>query len=772
MLKYLTLGLAAVCLAAVAATASPVVYMEDFAGTTTDQTLATLMAYPNFSGSFAVDGAAVVSNGTLVLRNGPNDNNQMLIRPGVGGATTISTLVGADNSGGSYNVGLRVGQNNIVFHPGHGGAALRVEGPGGFGNTNVGFTPANSVLHELRVDSDGTGNFTVTLTDGANPANTFTRSFTNAGSVGGAVALRRSGQPVGVGLYDDLTVGGATESFDTNTNIGTSAVYAPRTGGGTIDVTGGQLVLSTGGPNYDQRFVRSGLKRDHTIIAEVGASNSNGSYNVGLQVGENLIVFHPGYGGAALRVHGPGGWWNTNVGFTPANGIAHELRVHSDGTGNFDVTLTDGANPANTYTRSFYNPNSVGGVFGPRREGGTTGTAFYESIRVEVDAPSVLKAELFDRSADTNIAYLNLKHNQLGTGQAFVSDGVMVLAPPRGSGGANMYMPHATLTGPGTISALVGADLSDGNFNVGLRIGQNQIVFHPGYGGGAFRVEGPGGFGNQNMGFTPANGVLHKLEVTDVGDGTFNITFTDGANPANVYTNSFTNAASSGGQVSLVRKGPRSGVGLFDDFSIGGSLESFSYSNDAQALYPDWSANLNGGYAVVNDGVLELIPRRGTNTSQTFLTDGYDGAFELTALVGADNSNGSYNVGLTIGENNIVFHPGLGGGAFRVEGPGGFGNTNVGFTPANDVLHLLEIAANGQGLFEITLVDGADPTNTFTTSFFNPGSVGGAMGFRRSGQDVGIGLFDNFIVTVPEPATLSLLALGALALLRRRTRSR
>jgi len=345
----------------------------------------------------------------------------------------------------------------------------------------------------------------------------------------------------------------------------------------------------------------------------------------------------------------------------------------------------------------------------------------------------------------------------------------MVLAPT--PSGANMFMPRPGLTGPGTISTLVGSDQCNGSFNVGLRIGENQIVFHPGHGGGAFRVEGPGGFGNQNVGFTPANGVLHKLEVTDVGGGLFNITFTDGANPANVYTNSFTNAASSGGLVSLVRKGPTSGVGLFDDFSIGANLEGFNYSNDAQALYPDWSANLNGGYAVVNGGVLELIPRRDTDTSQSFLTDGYGGAFELSALVGADNSGGSYNVGVTIGENNIVFHPGLAGGAFRVEGPGGFGNTNVGFTPANDVLHLLEIAANGEGLFEITLVDGADPNNTFTTSFFNLGSVGGDMGFYRAGPDVGIGLFDNFIVTVPEPATLSLLALGLLALLRRRRKA-
>jgi hypothetical protein len=44
------------------------------------------------------------------------------------------------------------------------------------------------------------------------------------------------------------------------------------------------------------------------------------------------------------------------------------------------------------------------------------------------------------------------------------------------------------------------------------------------------------------------------------------------------------------------------------------------------------------------------------------------------------------------------------------------------------------------------------------------------MGFCRSGAPTGIGLFDNLIVTVPEPATLVLLALGGLGVLARRKR--
>ncbi len=739
------------------------IYTESFGSATNDQTIKTLVQYDDFIGQFGVDGSVVVVDNQLRLLNGSNDNYQALVRPGPGGATTISTLVGADNSGGSYNVGLQIGQNNVVFHPAYGGAALRVEGPGGFGNTNVGFTPANGTLHSLEVASDGAGLFNITLTDGDNPANTWTGSFTNAGSVGGAIGLRRSGQPVGVGMYDDLTVGGASESFDTNTNAGTSRVFQPA--GGTVSVDAGQLVLTSGGASGQQLFLRSGLKRDHTITAGVGASASSGSYGVGLRIGENNVHFHPGYGGGALRVEGPGGFGNQNVGFTPANGVLHDLRVTSDGTGNFEVTLTDGANPANTWTGSWFNPGSVGGDFGPRREGPTTGTGFYENLSIEIPGYVAPTAEFFDRNADMNLVYSEFGQRELGGGQSFVSGGTLVLAPPPTSG-ADMFFNHAGPEGPATISTLVGADVGNGSFNVGLRIGENQVVFHPGYGGGALRVEGPGGFGNTNVGFTPANGVLHLLEVTSDGAGLFNVSLTDGANPANTWSGSFTNAGSVDGRVDLVRKGPSAGVGLFDDFTINSSVESFDVSTDAEALYPNFTATFNGGGAVVQNGVLTIGAQRDTDTFQTFLTDGLTGAFEVSALVGADNSGGSYNVGLAIGENNIVFHPGLGGGAFRVEGPGGFGNTNVGFTPANGVLHLLTVEADGTGNFDLTLVDGADPSNVYSTTFFNPGSVGADMGLRRAGPAVGFGLFDNFIVLqeVPEPSTWILLALGTLGL--------
>ena len=75
--------------------------------------------------------------------------------------------------------------------------------------------------------------------------------------------------------------------------------------------------------------------------------------------------------------------------------------------------------------------------------------------------------------------------------------------------------------------------------------------------------------------------------------------------------------------------------------------------------------------------------------------------------------------------------------------------------------------------YDITLVDGDDPSHVFTASFFNPGSVGGEMGFRRSGEANGAGLFDNLIITaVPEPVSVAtvLLGLSGLGLWVRRRR--
>jgi hypothetical protein len=118
------------------------------------------------------------------------------------------------------------------------------------------------------------------------------------------------------------------------------------------------------------------------------------------------------------------------------------------------------------------------------------------------------------------------------------------------------------------INVDMGFDGLPGYGAAALKLGANVINFHPGYNGppGAFRVDGPGGGANQDMGFVPALGVLHHVEILSSPSGLFNIKVTDGTNPATVYTTSFTNLGSYGGEIGPSAVGAESG--MFDNLSI------------------------------------------------------------------------------------------------------------------------------------------------------------------------------------------------------------
>ncbi len=61
-------------------------------------------------------------------------------------------------------------------------------------------------------------------------------------------------------------------------------------------------------------------------------------------------------------------------------------------------------------------------------------------------------------------------------------------------------------------------------------------------------------------------GVLHHVEILSSPSGLFTIKVTDGSNPANVYTTSFTNPSSYGGEIGpAALAGPE---GMFDNLSI------------------------------------------------------------------------------------------------------------------------------------------------------------------------------------------------------------
>ena len=193
-----------------------------------------------------------------------------------------------------------------------------------------------------------------------------------------------------------------------------------------------------------------------------------------------------------------------------------------------------------------------------------------------------------------------------------------------------------------------------------------------------------------------------------------------------------------------------------------------------ESAYSAFTVNAGAIYPVSASAGQAFITGTGTNNTTSATVAGIGGDVTYSLDVGASLSNGNYNVGIAIGTNRIVFHPGFGaGGALRVEGPGGFGNTNMGFVPANGTLHNLTITQTAAtGVFDITLTDGDNAANVFNTSFTNLASVGGDFGITRGGPSAGqTGIFDNLLVTgIPEPSTGLLFSLAAIGLVARRRR--
>lgn len=187
-------------------------------------------------------------------------------------------------------------------------------------------------------------------------------------------------------------------------------------------------------------------------------------------------------------------------------------------------------------------------------------------------------------------------------------------------------------------------------------------------------------------------------------------------------------------------------------------FESFEQDANSPAevgfFYPAWEfipANYYDQADVnVEDGVLRLQGSWNQPT-RLALTNSPEDVFFLSADVGTDPGHVCVNVGIEIGQNEIVFHPGYQGTALRVEGPGGFSNQNLGFTLSPVTLHHFTLAHIGEGLFEITLTDANNEGHTTTMQFMNEGSIGGTISLTRASCNgsVSEGLFDNVEITIP-----------------------
>jgi len=201
-----------VCVVAVALGAAQVqagVLFQETFPTDTANTAETVATYTNFT--YAGGGNAYVSGGVLHF-SGTRTNNNLRTTTGFSGDLLIQLQVGKNPGGGSANVGLSVGGNRLVFHPGYGPlpGAFRVEGPGGFGNRDMGFVPAPAVLHQMDVAVNAaTGEFTIAVTNATNPDQVFAARFTNSGYSPGTDTIgprRNTGGGNEIGLYDNLVI--------------------------------------------------------------------------------------------------------------------------------------------------------------------------------------------------------------------------------------------------------------------------------------------------------------------------------------------------------------------------------------------------------------------------------------------------------------------------------------------------------------------------------------------------------------------------------------
>jgi len=181
--------------------------------------------------------------------------------------------------------------------------------------------------------------------------------------------------------------------------------------------------------------------------------------------------------------------------------------------------------------------------------------------------------------------------------------------------------------------------------------------------------------------------------------------------------------------------------------------------------------------AIVQSGKLRLSTPSGSQASLVFGT--FLGDITVTFDTTTETDNGNLiNTGLRVGDNNYIFHPGYVNGAFRIDGPGGHGNVDMGFSPTNSALNHVTVAIDADtGMTSIKIVDGVDASKIYQETFVDTNYIGGlsVIGLT-SGSSGGprFAIFDNFAVSsVPEPASWAvlLIGLGALGSIARRRRA-
>ncbi|MFW6163761.1 MAG: LamG-like jellyroll fold domain-containing protein [Planctomycetota bacterium] len=259
-LSFLALTVVVGLVAAPAAQAR--VFLWETFDTDTTSTADTQATYPNLT---FTGGGTIVADGGLLKMSGTFTQQNALSPSGYPGDLVIQAQVGTDPGGGATNQGLRIDGNRLVFHPGYTPipGALRVEGPGGFGNQDMGFVPAGGgVLHDWQASLDAaTGNVQIQVTDGLDPSHVYTASFTSTGYTPGASA---------VGLTRSTTAGNYVTSYDD---------LIVRTPGGNERWV--EAVVASGPLHWYTLDETTG-----TVAYDSGSSPLNGTYQNGAALGQ------------------------------------------------------------------------------------------------------------------------------------------------------------------------------------------------------------------------------------------------------------------------------------------------------------------------------------------------------------------------------------------------------------------------------------------------------------------------------------------------------
>jgi hypothetical protein len=105
------------------------------------------------------------------------------------------------------------------------------------------------------------------------------------------------------------------------------------------------------------------------------------------------MVFHPGYNAppGAFRVNGPDSFGNETMGWVPQLGVLNHVEIHSFPDGTFNIKVTDGSNPANTFEESFVDPVAYGGDIGLLAAG--QGGAIYKNLSITLANPPIVPGD-------------------------------------------------------------------------------------------------------------------------------------------------------------------------------------------------------------------------------------------------------------------------------------------------------------------------------------------------------------------------------------------